>query len=84
MLGWVLLEKMAKGNGAGRKDHFVSLQLLASVARDGHVHELGLVAQVRERRLDALLEIVPLQAELLICGTAHPALQDKPLPAPES
>ena len=71
MLGWVLLEKMAKGNGTSRKDHFVSLQLLAPVARDGHVHELGLVAQVRERRLDALLEVVPSQAKLLLRRSSH-------------
>ena len=49
----------------------MSLQLLAAVARDGHVHELGLVAQVRERGLDALLEVVPSQAKLLLRRSSH-------------
>ena len=77
MLGWVLLKKVTKGNGASREDDFVRLDLLSAVTGEGDVHKLGLVSQVCEGCLDALLEVIPLQAKLLICGTAHPAWQDR-------
>ena len=66
MLGWVLLKKVAKGNRASREDDFVSLDLLSPITGDGHVHKLGLVSQVCEGCLDALLEVIPSQAKLLV------------------
>ena len=72
MLGWVLLKKVSEGNGASREDDFVRLDLLSAITGEGDVHKLGLVPQVCEGCLDALLEVVPLQAELLVCGVPHP------------
>ena len=66
MLGWVLLKKVTKGNGASREDDFVRLDLLSAVTGEGDVHKLGLVSQVCEGCLDALLEVVPSQAKLLL------------------
>ena len=66
MLGWVLLEKVAKGNRASREDDFVSLDLFSPITGDSHVHKLRLVPQVCEGCLDALLEVVPSQAKLLV------------------
>ena len=66
MLGWVLLKKVAKGNRASREDDFVRLDLLPAVTGEGDVHKLGLVPQVCEGCLDALLEVVPSQAKLLL------------------
>ena len=44
---------------------------LLSVAGDRHVHEVLLVPQVLEGGLDALLEVVPAQAELITVCRSH-------------
>ena len=77
MLGWVLLKKVAKGNRASREDDFVRLDLLSAVTGEGDVHKLGLVPQVCEGGLDALLEVVPSQAKLLIRRGSHFATKAK-------
>ena len=77
MLGWVLLKKVAKGNRASREDDFVRLDLLSTVTGEGDVHKLGLVPQVGEGCLDALLEVVPSQAKLLIRRGSHFATKAK-------
>ena len=66
MLGRVLLKKLPEGDGAGGEDDFVRLHLLAAITGEGDVHELGLVSQVGEGCLDALLEVVPSQAKLFL------------------
>ena len=73
MLGWVFLEESPEGDGAGGQNDLVGLHLLPAVTREGDIHELPLVPQVREGALDALLEVVPSQTELLVRGRPHVA-----------
>ena len=47
----------------------MGLELLP-VAGDGHVHEVLLLPETLECGLDALLEVIPAETELFICG-AH-------------
>ena len=77
MLGRVLLKKLPEGDGAGGEDDFVRLHLLAAITGEGDVHKLGLVPQVCEGGLDALLEVVPSQAKLLIRRGSHFATKAK-------
>ena len=69
MRGGVLLEESLEGDGAGGEDDLVGLDLL-SVTGDGHVHEVIFISQILEGALDALLEVIPPKAELLI-GRTH-------------
>ena len=69
MLGRIFLQESFECDRAGGEDDLVGLNLL-SVTGDGHVHEVIFVPQVLESALDALLEIIPPKAELLI-GRTH-------------
>ena len=40
---------------------------LLPVAGDRHVHEVLLLAELLERGLDALLEVIPAETKLVIC-----------------
>ena len=66
----VLLQESFEGDRAGGQDNLVSLDLF-SVTGDGHVHEVIFIPQILESALDALLEIIPAKAELLICRTHY-------------
>ena len=63
MLGWVLLKKVTKGNGASREDDFVCLDL-GIITGESDIEEVFLLAEFSEGDADVGLEVVPPQAEL--------------------
>ena len=66
----IALEEVAEEVGAGRQDELVRVDLLA-VADEGDVDKVLLVPEVLQGGEDALLEVVPPQAELLVAARAH-------------
>ena len=64
ILSGIFLQQVSECVRAGGEDDLVGLDLLP-VAGDGHVHEVALLPQALEGGLDALLEVIPAQTELL-------------------
>ena len=60
------LQQLLKNRAARRKNHFVSLDTLIFTGQ-GHISEVIVIPQFLKRCLSLVLEIIPLQAKLLIC-----------------
>lgn len=71
MLAGIGLEQPPEVGAAGGQHHLVGLER-ATVARQGHIHEVLFVAQVSEGRQDARVEVVPAQRVLLLRGGVAP------------
>ena len=68
----LVLPQNVQEEGAGRdEDHLVRVNLLAILAGQGHISEVFVLSQFLERSPDVVMEIVPLQAQLLSMPTRH-------------
>jgi hypothetical protein len=67
----VTFKHFAEKWAAGSQDDAVGLNLLVLFTHQGHIGEVCLPPQITEGTDNVLLEIIPLQAELL-WGRGHP------------
>ena len=67
----VLPQKVAEERTGRDEDRFVRVNLLAILAGQGHISEVFVLTQFLERSPDVVMEIVPLQAQLLIITCLH-------------
>ena len=67
----VLPQKVAEERTGRDEDHLVRVNLLAILAGQGHISEVFVLTQFLERSPDVVMEIVPLQAQLLIITCLH-------------
>ena len=67
----VLPQEVGEEGAGGDEDHLVGVYLLTILAGQGHISEVFVLLQFLKRRFDVVMEIVPLQAQLLIMTTLH-------------
>ena len=59
-------QQLLEEGATGRKDHFVGLDALILTGQ-GDIGEVGVSSKISKGNLNQALEIIPLQAKLLVC-----------------
>ena len=67
----VLPQEVGEEGAGGDEDQLVGVHLLTILAGQGHISEVFVLLQFLKRRFDVVMEIIPLQAQLLIISTLH-------------